>query len=79
MLMGLQATVDPNTSTRVRENEIRTVMQGVGVYTNERTGNSYYRSGLGAGGGTDGGPDELEQRPSQPEPPFGTQLTQRGI
>ncbi|CAN1846035.1 hypothetical protein LINPERHAP1_LOCUS38064, partial [Linum perenne] len=31
MLKGVQAVVDPNISARVRDHEIRTVMQGVGV------------------------------------------------
>ncbi|CAN1135215.1 hypothetical protein LINPERHAP2_LOCUS8722 [Linum perenne] len=35
--------VDPNTNRVQLNNELRTAMQGVGVYTNPTTGNMYYR------------------------------------
>ncbi|CAN1175062.1 hypothetical protein LINPERHAP2_LOCUS31729, partial [Linum perenne] len=40
---GVQGVVDPNTNRTQLNNELRTAMQGVGVYTNPTTGNMYYR------------------------------------
>ncbi|CAN1160313.1 hypothetical protein LINPERPRIM_LOCUS37498 [Linum perenne] len=51
-------------------------MQGVGVYTNEATGNSYYMAGLGPRGAMTGAADVIPTRPSQPDPAFGTQPTE---
>ncbi|CAN0900319.1 hypothetical protein LINGRAHAP2_LOCUS20772 [Linum grandiflorum] len=41
--VGVQAVVNEGTSRQVRDREMRNVMQGVGVYVNEITGNVYYR------------------------------------
>ncbi|CAN1220785.1 hypothetical protein LINGRAPRIM_LOCUS56, partial [Linum grandiflorum] len=40
--------VDPNTSSRVRQLEVRPTMAGIGVYTNESTRNMYF-TGSSAG------------------------------
>ncbi|CAN1121219.1 hypothetical protein LINPERPRIM_LOCUS2050 [Linum perenne] len=40
---GVRGVVDPNTNCTQLNNELRTAMQGVGVYTNPTTGNMYYR------------------------------------
>ncbi|CAN1139802.1 hypothetical protein LINPERHAP2_LOCUS11503 [Linum perenne] len=37
-----RGVVDPNTNQTQLNNELRTAMQGVGVYTNPTTGNMYY-------------------------------------
>ncbi|CAN1145484.1 hypothetical protein LINPERHAP2_LOCUS14708 [Linum perenne] len=72
---GVEAVIDPSTNRMQRNNEMRTAMHGVGVYTNPSTGNMYYRgppTGLNASrspvvddyiGG------------SQPDPPPATQPT----
>ncbi|CAN1158542.1 hypothetical protein LINPERHAP2_LOCUS22191 [Linum perenne] len=73
---GVEAVIDPRTNRMQRNNEMRTAMHGVGVYTNPSTGNMYYKgppTGLNASrspvvddyiGG------------SQPDPPPATQPTQ---